>query len=151
MFCIPSCYVYVYKYVFYGNKYVYKCFLWLQICLHICFLCLTVEMKTNRYNVVHRDSSKKKKPFLTNRCFKTWLYPLPHRQQKSMFFLNYVWVACILKGTLKMVSSNNQDGLCMSITLYIRFSRNYFTAISSGLNFNVKDREGFVYGYQLMP
>lgn len=43
-----------------------------------------------------------------------------------------------------MVSSNNQDGLCMSITLYIRFSRNYFTAISSGRNFNVKDREGFV-------
>lgn len=116
------------------------------------------EMKRNRYNLVHMDGVLCIHVFTNKRSLHVFwqtgvskhsYFHIVSRNQCSRF-RNYFWVASIQERTLKMVSSNNQDGLCMSITLYIRYSRNWFTAISSGLNSDVKTSEGFVYGYQLM-
>lgn len=90
------------------------------------------EMKRNRYNLVHMDGVLCIHVFTNKRSLHVFwqtgvskhsYFHIVSRNQCSRF-RNYFWVASIQERTLKMVSSNNQDGLCMSITLYIRYSRN---------------------------
>lgn len=92
------------------------------------------EMKRNRYNLVHRYGvlcipvymclqTKEAYMYFDKQVYQNSYFHIVSRNQCSRF-RNYFWVASIQERTLKMVSSNNQDGLCMSITLYIRYSRN---------------------------